>query len=223
MGLSLYNFFPASIGRARIPGDWSWHEPGGVLASSKTRKGVKRGKLNDSPEKDSKSVVTDSQDLSQQRENEEQGQHDDDDTDRGTGFFTDASSQKVTNDIPFRVTDIEIVPGPTRATRSLQLEGTLLSSAAETALIDQERTAYHDRLRALEDRKAQRRGEIEQRRAAERCENDRRLGRAQSQVDDVEEVVPRPITAADVDREVAEKARRKDQGKGKAKGKAKAK
>ena len=125
VGLVSYNYFQVGVAQERIPKDWSWRPAGGVMTKSK-KKGRKARMSKDG------SVDT-SQETSQETATAVERAEDD-----GAGYFVDASGTRVSGTLRYRVVDCEVVPGATRDTWTLQVEGTLLDAKDEAKVVEEE-------------------------------------------------------------------------------------
>lgn len=152
VGLIAYNFFQAGVAKTRIPSDWRWIGPGGDLAPA--RKRSKRTKIrirSEDPDGDEDPMDVDI-DFDADNDNsaqttqvvatptptaeEEDGAEDDYD---GTGYFVTGDGSRAKGNLPFRIVDVDVVPGHDREKWGLQIEGTLLSPEDEAAVVTDER------------------------------------------------------------------------------------
>lgn len=135
IGLVSYNYFQSSVAKSRIPKAWSWNGPS--RQQTKQRKTPKKGKLNDSDGPSQESYI-DSQETVVARE--------DDAIDGIAGYFVDGDGNTVSEDLTFKVVDLEMIPAQERGQRfALQLEGTLLGEEEEHAARQEERLKWENR------------------------------------------------------------------------------
>ena len=162
VGLIAYNFFQAGVAKTRIPKDWRWIGPGGDLAHARKRSKRKKIRIrSEDPDADEDPMDVDmdadangnSTQTTQvaatptptQTAEEEDGAGDDYD---GTGYFVKADGSRAKGNLPFRIVDVDIVPGHDREKWGLQIEGTLLSPEDEAAVVAEERVQAEKLLRA---------------------------------------------------------------------------
>lgn len=132
IGLVSYNYFQTSIAKNRIPGSWTWSGPS--RDRTKQRKTPRKAKLNDSDGPSQESYM-DSQETVVARE--------DDAIDGAAGCFLDAQGNNVSENLTFKVVDLEMIPAQERGQRfALQLEGTLLGAEEEQAVRQEERLKW---------------------------------------------------------------------------------
>ena len=141
VGLICYNYFQVAIAKNRIPTEWRWIPPGGEVNAAvkwKTRRKTKtKRKRNDDDDEiataTSQERLVNGDDVARTEEEEEEEEEG-----KESGYFQRDDGTKVKGSIRFRVVDCEIVPGHDRESWSLQIEGTLLSTAEERRVLEEE-------------------------------------------------------------------------------------
>ncbi|KAK5074076.1 hypothetical protein LTR51_004660 [Lithohypha guttulata] len=135
VGLVSYNYFQTSISRSRIPKSWTWDGP--TRQRHKVRKTPKKGRLNDSDDP-SQDTALDSQETLVACQ--------DDAVDGTAGTFLDENGLQISDNLGFRVLDLEMIQAQDRGRRyALQLEGTLLGEEEEQQTRDEEKLKWESR------------------------------------------------------------------------------
>jgi DNA-directed RNA polymerase I subunit RPA43 len=132
VGVVGYNYFQASVGKARIPQGWKWM---GATGHEQQRRRGRKGRLGNGLE-----PSQETEDAEDQRAGSGpvHGQRTSDDA----GYFVDENGEKVAEVLTFRVVDTEMVPAHEAGTLSLQIDATLLDAPAEDALLQEEKEKF---------------------------------------------------------------------------------
>lgn len=142
VGLVSYNYFQTSISRNRIPKSWTWNGPS--RQRPRSRKPVQKGKLNDG-DSPSQEMWFNSQDTVVARE--------DDAADGIAGSFEDENGEPVSENLKFKVVDLEMIQAQERGRMfALQLEGTLLGDQEEEEVREEERLKWEARMNKSKSR-----------------------------------------------------------------------
>ena len=160
VGLIAYNFFQAGVAKTRIPGDWRWIGPGADLAQARKRSKRKKIRIrSEDPDGDEDPMDVDmdadadidstqtTQVAATATAEEDEDEEAEDDYD-GTGYFVTGDGSRAKGNLPFRIVDVDVVPGHDREKWGLQIEGTLLGPEDEAAVVADERLQAEKLLRA---------------------------------------------------------------------------
>ena len=120
IGLVCWNLFNASIDSRQLPRDWKWVDGGSSSTSKRKLDGKARPSHGDQQSQEHMETIHN------------------DEVDYEEGYFEDGKGKKVEGELRFRVRDIESSASSERERRFLTIEGSILTTAEEKALEEQE-------------------------------------------------------------------------------------
>ena len=124
LGLVCWNLFNASIERKRLPADWKWVASGNEKDSKTKSKAILKFSQEDLSSQGAEEPVEDVTNSNETQEDE--------------GYFEDSQGNRLEGSMRFKVKDLDASMSTDREKSYLSIEGTLLGTEAEEALVRQE-------------------------------------------------------------------------------------